>query len=150
MGKSVTIFHLHIYPSAHLHIDHYLCALKFIVAAILLLAFTAQTFSKGLLILDYYADTASFEKNCVNKNHPGMHCCGRCQLKKKMQQQENGDKQNSEQRDRKDELPLSAMSYFATLPPRNEFVFKQQYAQLNCGKAIHMPYAIFHPPGMSA
>src|SRR3984885_8608398 len=86
--------------------------LKFIIAAILLIAFTAQTFSKELLILDYYANTASFEKDCVNKDKPMMHCCGRCQLKKKLQQEENSEK-NAEQRSSKNELPISSKSFFA-------------------------------------
>jgi hypothetical protein len=120
--------------------------LKFFIAAILLIAFTAQTFNKGLLILDYYANTASFEKDCVNKDKPMMHCCGRCQLKKKLQQEENNEK-SAEQRSSKNELPISSKSFFATVPVRRELAFNIQHPSLSGGAAIKMPRSIFHPPG---
>src|SRR6202008_1666962 len=117
--------------------------LKFFIAAILLIAFATQTFTKGLIILDYYANTASFEKDCVNKDKPMMHCCGRCQLKKKLQQEENNEK-NAEQRDNKNELPLSSKSFFATVPVRKELSYNISYPLLSGGAAIKMPRSIFH------
>jgi len=121
--------------------------LKFFIATILLIAFATQTFTKGLIILDYYANTASFEKDCVNKDKPMMHCCGRCQLKKKLQQEENNEK-NAEQRDNKNELPLSSKSFFATVPIRKELAYNIIYLSLSGCKEIKMPRSIFHPPGV--
>jgi hypothetical protein len=121
--------------------------LKFFIATILLIAFAAQTFTKELLVLDYYTNTTAFEKDCVNKDKPMMHCCGRCQLRKKLLQQENSDKQNPEQRDNKNEVVLSSKSFFATVPLIKEQACDITYPELSCGKEIKMPHSIFHPPG---
>ena len=95
--------------------------------------------------MDYYANTASFEKDCVNKDKPMMHCCGHCQLKKKLQQEENNEK-NAEQRSGKNELPISSKSFFATVPVRKELAYGITYPSLSGSKEIKMPRSIFHPP----
>jgi hypothetical protein len=122
--------------------------LKQFIAAILLIAFATQTFSKGFMLLDYYANTAAYQKNCVNKNNPRMHCCGRCQLRKKLQQEDNSEKQNPEQRgNNKNESPISSESSFAKI----EFI---DFTSIPCkkttlssrGHAIDRCFDIFHPP----
>ena len=59
-----------------------------IFAAILLLAFIGQTFRQGFYYVDYLVDKAEYVKNCVNKARPKMLCNGKCQLMKKIQEQE--------------------------------------------------------------
>lgn len=58
--------------------------LKQIVCCILLILFTAQTFSGIFLVADYYLHTEKYIENCVNKNKPEMHCNGHCQLNKQL------------------------------------------------------------------
>jgi hypothetical protein len=65
-------------------------------AFLLLLSFLAQSFSKYIIVVDYCANTAAYAEKCVNKDKPWMHCNGRCQLCKKMAQQENPDKPRKE------------------------------------------------------
>ena len=63
--------------------------IKQLTAALLLLAFMAGSFCHTAAVLDYYYNnTAAYAKKCENKSRPAMHCNGKCQLMKKLQQQE--------------------------------------------------------------
>lgn len=79
--------------------------IKQFVIIFLLTAFTVQTFNKSLIVFNYFTHTADYAKDCINKAKPMMHCNGRCQMFKKLRQEENNDKQNPERRnDNKDEV----------------------------------------------
>ena len=67
---------------------------KKLTIIILFAAFAVQTFDKALIVFNYYSNTVSFAKNCENKAKPMMHCNGRCQMMKKLKQEENKEKQN--------------------------------------------------------
>ncbi len=72
--------------------------LKQLAVIFLLTAFAVQTFDKAVVVFNYYSNTAAFAKNCENKARPMLHCNGRCQMMKKLKQEENKDKQNPERR----------------------------------------------------
>jgi len=72
-----------------------------LTASLFLMAFVIQMFSGQLIVLDYYANTTAFAKNCINKARPKMHCNGKCQMMKKLQQQENKDQQTPGHRSEK-------------------------------------------------
>ena len=122
---------------------------KHTATILLLLAFAAQIFSKAFIVAGYYANTAAYAKNCENKAMPKMHCNGKCQMMKKLKQEENKDKQNPERKlDSKDEV-LSSKSFYALVPFK--FIpLKKEYPSLSTGSAIEMPRSIFHPPGCNA
>ncbi|MES2848248.1 MAG: hypothetical protein V4685_04295 [Bacteroidota bacterium] len=112
----------------------------------LLLAFVAQTFSKTFIVAGYYANTAAYAKNCENKAKPKMNCNGKCQVMKKLKQEESKDKQNPERKaDNKDEV-LSSKSFFTTLS-FNIQPLKTIYPSITANKAVSMPRTLFHPPG---
>src|SRR6478736_1916695 len=70
-----------------------------LLAAVLMLAFTMQTFNQGLIVFGFYANQdAIARKLCVNKAKPKMLCNGKCQLMKKLQEEEKKDKENSERK----------------------------------------------------
>jgi len=70
-----------------------------LLAAVLMLAFTVQTFNQGLIVFGFYANQdAIARKLCVNKAKPKMLCHGKCQLMKKLQEEEKKDKENSERK----------------------------------------------------
>jgi hypothetical protein len=119
-------------------------------AIFLLLSFLAQTFSKYVLIADYLSNTAAFAQNCVNKDKPMMHCNGKCQLCKKMAQQENPDKQAPERKSGNDKNdPLLFRSGFSELTsPFSIPASTLRHPDLSSGSPIQMPRAIFHPPGL--
>lgn len=79
--------------------------MRHFIFILVLTAFTIQTFNKVVIVFNYYTHTAVFAKNCENKAKPKLHCNGRCQMMKKLKQEENKDRQNPERRnDNKDEV----------------------------------------------
>jgi hypothetical protein len=121
-----------------------------IAAFLLLLVFFTQTFSRYLLVADYYVNTSVFIENCINKDRPWMHCNGRCQLCKKLHQQDNTeDKQAPERRSGNNgpETLYTASSYtdFNTL--HLVASTNGRYPELSAGKPVGMPRDLFHPPG---
>ena len=45
--------------------------------------------------MDYYANTAAYAKKCINKAKPAMHCNGKCQMMKQLQQEEKNEQQDT-------------------------------------------------------
>lgn len=67
--------------------------MKFVLVPILILLVFAQTFSKWFVVLEYNLNKDFISKNlCVNKAKPKLHCNGKCQMMKKLAEEE---KQNS-------------------------------------------------------
>jgi len=119
-----------------------------IAALFLLGAFMAQTFSRQILIADYYAHMDQYVLHCENKSRPMMHCNGRCQMMKKMQQEDKKDQQDPERRaENKNEVPLSSKSYFASLDSR-PFIEVSKKAIFTSATVLPTPRSedIFHPP----
>lgn len=110
------------------------------------MAFLAQTFSKTFIVAGYYANTAAYAKNCENKAKPKMHCNGKCQVMKKLKQEENKDKQNPERKSENKNEVLSSKSFFTSLSFNIQIV-NTVYPSVAANKAVAMPRAFFHPPG---
>ena len=120
--------------------------LKQCTAFILILALAAQTFNQMVIVMDYYTNTASYAKNCENKTKPMLHCNGRCQMMKKLKQEENKDKQNPERRNENKNEVISSKSFFASVQQAfstNSF----DYIILHNKSVQDMPADFFHPPG---
>ena len=67
--------------------------MKFILVPILLLLMLAQSFSKWIVVMEYNLNKDFIAKNlCINKSRPKMHCNGKCQMMKRLAEEE---KQNS-------------------------------------------------------
>ena len=111
----------------------------------------AQTFSKNFIVIDYYANTSTYEKDCVNKNKPWMHCNGQCQMMKKMRQEENKDQQNPERKaDNKNETVLSSKSFFVQLTPPSFILLSSVSPRINTQNIpVGNACDIFHPPQRS-
>lgn len=97
--------------------------------------------------IDYYLHTASYAKNCVNKARPVMHCNGKCQMAKKMMQEERKDEQAPERKSvNKNDITLSSKSFFASIDlPVFSIIpsVKRDYVSRNIsGRSLD----IFHPP----
>lgn len=116
----------------------------------ILSAFLVQTFNRNIIVIDYYANMQSYASHCENKAIPMMHCNGKCQMMKKMHQEEKKDQENPERRsENKNEIPLSSRSFFAT-------IHAHPIAQYNSAKiypfTIGLPVDrapdIFHPPSI--
>jgi hypothetical protein len=119
-----------------------------LTAFIFLAAFLAQTFSRTFVIADYYTNTSKYTKNCENKARPKMHCNGKCQMMKKLQQEEKKDQENPERKaENKNEIILSTKSFFANVP--TQYLIDSKSKKLlpsSDGKSIDRSFDIFHPP----
>jgi hypothetical protein len=119
---------------------------RIITAFILLAAFSAQTFQRAWIVLDYYTNTSSFLANCENISRPVLHCDGKCQMVKKIKQEEKKSQQNPERKMENKNEVISSRSFFTTLeykiPPSKSIAFSFYKA----GRLTRRPSAIFHPP----
>jgi hypothetical protein len=112
----------------------------------MLLAFMAQTFDRFMIEADFYANRNYVAANlCENKDKPWLHCCGKCQLNKKLKEHDNNDEQNTESKGiNKDEV-ISSKSFFPQLTFFTATVL-HEYQQFICGPVSNYNGNIFHPP----
>jgi hypothetical protein len=119
--------------------------LRQLVALFILTAFLAQTFSKTFVVMDYYANTAAFAQNCENKARPAMHCNGKCQMMKKLKQQEKKEAENAERKGSLQMEVISSKAFFASIP--HITTTTQQHFFVRNNNSVHdIAAAIFHPP----
>ena len=118
---------------------------KKLTIIILFTAFAVQTFNKALIVFNYYSNTASFAKSCVNKAKPMMHCNGRCQMMKKLKQEENKEKQNPERRnDNKDEILYFSKKQFELQPFNTIAVIT--FPHFSNDSTNDITFSFFQPP----
>jgi hypothetical protein len=121
---------------------------KQVTAAILLLAFMTSSFCNAVIVLDYYTNTAAFAKNCENKALPKMHCNGKCQMMKKLKQEEKKDQNNPERKaENKNEI-VSSKSFFTA-----EFLLEQATRHSSARIIVQQPvdrtYPLLRPPALA-
>jgi hypothetical protein len=104
----------------------------------LLIAFAAQSFSGAFIRLGYAINPAAFAKYCVNKAKPRLQCNGKCQVMKKMKEEEK------KEQDYKVTL-LSSKSFFATVSHLGT-PYKITYPRTTCSATVHRSLTVFHPP----
>src|SRR5687768_4805973 len=119
---------------------------KQLTACILLVAFMAHTFNRAVIVFDYYTNTAAFAKNCENKARPQLHCKGKCQMMKKLQQEEKKDQSNPERKMENKNEVIAERSFYTALVCNAEVIISQ-YPSFNIGTPIDMSGDFFHPPG---
>lgn len=120
--------------------------MKRFFAFILLLAFAAQSFSQGIILLNFYIHRAYIAKNqCENRLKPMLHCNGKCVLAKKLKQQEKKEQQNPELKLQGKAEVISSHSFFITqvISPENA---SANHAFLKNSSTTDQPSYIFHPP----
>ncbi|HTL10240.1 MAG TPA: hypothetical protein VL307_18325 [Chitinophagaceae bacterium] len=99
-------------------------------------------------MLDYYTNTAAFAKNCENKARPMMHCNGKCQMMKKLKEEEKKEQQAPERKNSHKIEIVSSKSFFTS------FVFADFSTLQPIFSFYHFPFStgfypdIFHPPGL--
>ncbi len=115
-------------------------------ALFLLLAFLASSFSKAVIVADFYANQDSIAKNlCENKGNPKMHCCGRCVLRKRLAKDANQEQNNPERRlDNKDILFVSNNTTGLNVPLLSETTLP--YGALVAGLPVDGYAPVEHPP----
>ena len=122
--------------------------LKQITAIFLLIAFSVQVFNRTVIVLDYYTNTNAFAKNCENKALPMLHCNGKCQMMKKLREEEKKNQQNPERRAENKNEVLSSRSFFTSLPLGKPAVSDIVYSYLHISIPKEPYTDIFHPPDL--
>lgn len=89
-----------------------------------------------------------YAKNCVNKAKPKLRCNGKCQMMKKIQEEEKKDAENAERKsENKNEVILSSKSFFANADMiLSKTLIITTYATFSFSNTIDRAYGIFHPP----
>lgn len=122
--------------------------LRQLIVFFMMMAFLAQSFSKAFIIVDYYANTAAFEQDCENKAMPEMQCHGKCQMQKKIAQEEKKDQNSTDRKaENKSEIVSTAGSFTAAITYPNPTLIKitrQLYQQR--GKSLLLSSDFFQPP----
>jgi hypothetical protein len=113
---------------------------------IILLSFLAQMFSREFYYVDYFLDSAAYAKNCVNKARPKMHCNGKCQLMKKIREQEKKDQESQEHSSVYKMQVFSSRSSFADGIFFLSDAYIQLYTRLITGSPVDRACSVFHPP----
>lgn len=121
--------------------------LRKVIATVLLLVFAASTFSRVFRVADYYVNTEAYSKNCENKARPKLHCNGKCQMMKKLKQDEQKEQQAPDSKSSAKSETLSSRSFYQ----QQIFVVEpliQEFSRTTAiGKPMDRSIPVFHPPG---
>ena len=119
---------------------------KQITSVILLLALLLNILNRFVIYADYYSNTAAYARNCENKALPQMHCNGKCQMMKKLKEQEKKDSELPARKIINDAVTMSR-SFPATIGVISTGI-KTHYRTFSENEVVNMPRAFFHPPGV--
>lgn len=108
-----------------------------------------QTFNRSFVVYDYLTNTGSYAKNCINKAKPKMHCNGKCQMIKKLQQEEKKDQQDPDRKGENKLNVLSSKSFFTTVPFYKTHFVKREYPIFQSPKETKRSFEVFHPPSVA-
>ncbi|MEP6597212.1 MAG: hypothetical protein ABJA71_14765 [Ginsengibacter sp.] len=121
---------------------------RHLLASFLLVSFLIQTFSTNLLVANFYANQKYIAANlCLNKSKPEMKCCGKCQLIKKLSEEESKNKQYPGRKSEGKEEVISSVSFFSTIVLQCEII-KRLYPFYQENLFSPYSYTFFHPPRM--
>ena len=115
-------------------------------AFFLLLAFAASTFSRAVIVVDFYANQDYIAKTlCENRDKPMAHCCGRCQLRKRLANQDKQDKNSPEREtNNREVLFFHETSQAIALPVVS--CTQLAYRPYASGRPVDQAVGVFHPP----
>jgi len=119
---------------------------RYLIAFTFVLLVCIETFGNLFTVAGYYLDNEVYAENCVNKDKPQMHCDGKCQLQKKLTEEDNKDKQNTERKNETGIEVLSSKSFFATIQKPFPKVIATKYFIINTGAPVDHSFQFFHPP----
>jgi hypothetical protein len=124
--------------------------MKFVLVPLLMLLMLAQSFGKCFVVIEYNLNKDFIAKNlCVNKAKPKMHCNGKCQMMKKMAEEENQNSTNNNSSKIKlQEVVFSNEMNIPSLPAVSYITlsYNQERPAL---KHISPASSIFHPPALA-
>ncbi|NOU37531.1 MAG: hypothetical protein HOO89_02370 [Ferruginibacter sp.] len=101
----------------------------------------------GLLVrVDYALNTNKFAKSCINKAKPKLKCNGKCQMIKKIKDQEKKEEENNQKNKENNLLVLSSKSFFYLLEKVTFSSFSKAKFYNISSPLSDISYSFFHPP----
>ncbi len=123
--------------------------LKKTISFIFLLSFIAQIFGSTIVLAKYYSNKAPFIKNCINKNKPQLKCNGKCQMMKKMAEEEQKEKDDLEKKSGLKISVLSTKSFFNNkVADAIAINSNLSYHQFQVQSTTDRSFSVFHPPSL--
>ncbi len=118
-----------------------------IITFFLLVIIVCSTFNNNIIMLSFYCNQNYIAKTlCINRDKPQLHCNGKCQLQKKIIQQESKDKQLPDKRNENHIQVLFSKSFFAQLNISSGSIIKKQFHITDSCLLDLCMHSIFHPP----
>jgi hypothetical protein len=118
-----------------------------LIAVFFILSFFTHQFGKLAIVADYYANTSQYAKNCINKSRPKLHCNGKCQMMKKIQEEEKKEKEDAEKKnENKKDAPIYLDQDVVKVNLFLDLKGKNKFQSFNSSKPISRSCQIFHPP----
>jgi hypothetical protein len=121
------------------------------VIIILVLAILTQSMSKGIILLSYFTNKQAYEKYCVNKARPQLHCDGKCQMAKKIKAEEERDQKDPLKNSLSSEVTMINENHFVSIQP--EFIalpIRKDIFPHSIGNVMDRSRSFFHPPNTAA
>ncbi|MHA4807232.1 hypothetical protein ACX0G9_03970 [Flavitalea flava] len=118
------------------------------ITGLLLLSLVAQSFSKAVIIADFYANQDYIARYlCVNRNNTAIDCEGKCQLKKRFKQEDSKDNENPERRSENKNEVISSKTFYPTGLIACMSFLSTNYPPVKVFRPVDRPTSHFHPPG---
>lgn len=120
-----------------------------VIAVFFLLAWAYQLADRYVVLLDFYLNQDYIAKNfCINRAAPEMHCNGKCQLARKIKEEEKKEKDNpGRKQENRQENSYCAATIDQQIRPALSGLLNTRYPiHLIIGGPTDQPAAIFHPP----
>lgn len=126
----------------------YLCkSMKYPIVLLFITALFLQSFSRTLVMADYLVNLEAYKEKCINKVRPKLNCNGKCQLYKKINQQDQNKDLQAPIYNQTD-FVLSSKTFFPSLllhAVEQNRSFPLYACQFEASNFID---SIFHPPGL--
>lgn len=118
--------------------------MRYIFVIITLTGLLLQTFSKGLVWMEFMVNRSYIAKElCVNRAKPQMNCNGQCYLMQQMEQEKQQDQQGNALKD-KYEIIIAVMDVPFSLQP--DITVTTLYTGYEQGHSQRTPTGVFRPP----
>lgn len=119
------------------------------VIIVLIAALLTQSLSKGIIVLSYFTNKQAYERYCVNKARPQLHCDGKCQMAKKIKAEEEKD-QKDPLKSSFSETVLILQDHFIRIQPVYfPLALKVNHVPNAIGHTREMSRSCFHPPDVA-
>jgi hypothetical protein len=108
----------------------------------------AQMLGDSIILLDYFLRRDVYVKKCENKSNPIMHCNGKCQMIKQLEQAQKNEQNSPEKKmDKKDEVVLFPQRGFSCfVMPGVNLIDKPKRSFRFYKPSRSHGTDIFHPP----